>query len=316
MGALYVVSTAGAGKTTICAGIGKYLTDNGRKVGFLKLKAANGDNGDAAFMKQVLGLTDNLVASCDPDKVQEAFTRVAQGIDTVIIEGTIEENQSDSLNQASYEIARALEARVIIVEDYSKQPDPSQNGSGGFGGNLLGIILNKVPVSQLKRVQHVASAQTGMNVLGVLPEDRSLSALTIGELAEGIQGKILNDAEKSNELVESVMLGAMVVDSGLDYFNRKSNKAAIIRGDRPDMQLAALETSTRCLILSGSTAPPLYSVQQKAENRNIPIISTESDATSIVLSIEDAMSKTRFSQEKKLPGLAEIMQHLDLQAVS
>ena len=316
MGALYVVSTAGAGKTTICAGIGKYLTDNGRKVGFLKLTADNGDNGDTAFMKQVLGLTDNLATSCDTDKIREACTKVAQGIDTVIIEGTIGANPDDNLSQASYEIAGALDARVIIVEAYSGQPSPSQNSYEGFGGNLLGIILNKVPVSRLKRVQDEISNQPGMNVLGVLTEDRALSTLTIGELAECIQGKILNNAEKSNELVESVMLGAMVVDSGLDYFNRKSNKAAIIRGDRPDMQLAALETSTRCLVLSGSTAPPMYSVQQKAENRNIPIISTENDTTIIVMSIEDAMSKTRFSQEKKLPRLAEIMQHLNLQAVS
>ena len=319
MGTLYIVSTAGAGKTTICAGIGKHLTDNGRKVGFLKLTADSDSGNDAAFMKQVLGLTDkaeSLVATSNTDKIREACTKVAQGIDTVIIEGTIGANPDDQMSQASHDISGALDARVIIVEAYSGQPSPSQNSYEGFGGNLLGIILNKVPASRLKRVQDEISAQPGMNVLGVLPEDRALSTLTIGELAESIQGKILNDSEKSNELVESLMLGAMVVDSGLDYFSRKANKAAIIRSDRPDMQLAALETSTRCLVLSGSSAPPMYSVQQKAENRNIPIISTENDTTSIVLSIEDALSKTRFSQEKKLPRLAEIMQHLNLQAVS
>ena len=63
------------------------------------------------------------------------------------------------------------------------------------------------------------------------------------------------------------MLGAMVVDSGLDYFGRKSNKAAIIQQDRPDMQLAALETPTSCLVLSGSSQPPIYSVLQKAESQ-------------------------------------------------
>ena len=75
--------------------------------------------------------------------------------------------------------------------------------------------------------------------------------ITVGELAEVIGGKIINHQEKSGEPVENYMLGAMVVDSGLDYFNRKKNKAAIIRQERLDMQLAALETSTICLVLSG-----------------------------------------------------------------
>ena len=87
--------------------------------------------------------------------------------------------------------------------------------------------------------------------VGRTPESRAALAITVGELAEAIGGKIISHPEKSSELVENYMLGAMVVDSGLDYFNRKKNKAAIIRQERLDMQLAALETSTTCLVLSG-----------------------------------------------------------------
>ncbi|MFC1902062.1 DRTGG domain-containing protein, partial [Chloroflexota bacterium] len=155
------------------------------------------------------------------------------------------------------------------------------------------------------------------NVLGVIPEDRALLALTVGELADTIQGKILNNAEKAAELVENFMLGAMVVDSGLDYFGRKDNKAAVVRQDRPDMQLAALETSTRCLVLSGGNEPPAYNVLEKAENRGIPIIATEAATGDIVASIDAALGQGRFTEEKKLPRLAEILrQHLDLKAVS
>ena len=155
-----------------------------------------------------------------------------------------------------------------------------------------------------------------IKVLGVLPEDRVLFAVTVGELADSIKGEVLNNAEKVAEVVESFMLGAMVVDSGLDYFGRKNNKAAVVRGDRPDMQLAALETSTRCLVLSGSKEPPVSSVLQKAENRGIPVISTESAIDDIIAGIEDILGKTRLNQEKKLPKLAEIIkQNLDVQAI-
>ena len=319
--ALYVVSVErAAGKTAICAGVGKSLLGGGKKAGFMK--PAESSNVDAAFMKQVLDLSESLELlspSGDAGKVKEACTRVSQGKDVVIVEGMVGPTPDDSLSKASYEIAKALDARVIIVEGYGPESSRFINSYKGFGENLLGVVLNKVPQSQLKRVQGEASAQfgeAGIGVLGVLPEDRSLFTLTVGELADSIQGKILNSAEKSTELVADIMLGAMVVDSGLEYFGRQANKAAIVRSDRSDMQLAALETSTRCLVISGGTEPPIYSVLYKAENRGVPIILTESNTEDVVTGIEGALGKTRFNQEKKLPKLAEIMQqHLDFQAI-
>ena len=333
MVALYVVSSErAAGKTTICAGVGKHLLGSGKKVGFLKPVIAekgpiDGNDDDAAFMKQVLALPEAIESLCPPigdgralaNKLKEAYAKASQDKDVVIVEGILGPSPDDNLSKASYEIAKALNARVIIVEAYAKPSSKFFDSYKGFGENLLGIVLNKVPKSQLKRVHDEVSTQfgeAGINVLGVLPEDRPLLTLTVGELADCIQGKILNCAEKSVELVEDFMVGAMCVDSGLEYFGRKTNKATVVRGDRPDMQMAALETSTRCLVLSGSTTPPLYSVLQKAENKGIPIILAENDTNTIIMGIEAALGKNRFAQEKKLPRLAELMQqHLNLQAV-
>ena len=318
MVALFIVSAGeAAGKTTICAGIGRYLLGEGKKVGFLKLSAAGGDV-DAAFMKQVLNLTEAVDFICPPasgsGQVVEACSRVSRDKDIIIVEAA-----SGATPEDNYETASKLKAKVIIVENYSDQPK-SIDVYKGFGENLLGVVLNKVPESRLESVRENASAKfgvAGINVLGVLPEDRALYALTIGELAETVQGKIFNNTEKSDELVENFMLGAMVVDSGLEYFGRKTGKAAVLRSDRPDMQLAALETPTRCLVLSGSASPPVYSVLNKAENKGIPVISTENDASAIIAGVEDALGKSRFGQEKKFSRLTEILkQHLDLPTVN
>ena len=310
MVALYVVSAEeAAGKTAVCAGLSRYLLGEGKKVGYLKPAVSEGGaDGDAAFMKQVLGLSDVVNA---PD--------VLQGRDVVLVEAMLGSSPDDAVSRDTYGAAREMQAKAIVVEAYSESVARFTDSYQGFGEGLLGVILNKVPASQLKRLQDEAAKQfgaAGIKVLGVLPEDRVLFAITVGELADSIQGKILNNTEKSVDLVEDFMLGAMVVDSGLDYFGRKSHKAAVVRQDRPDMQLAALETSTSCLILSGSNQPPIYSVLEKAESRGIPIIATESATGDIVASLEDALGKSRFSQEKKLPKLTEVMrQHLDLQTV-
>jgi len=328
--ALYVTSLEGAGgKTTICAGLGKHLLNDGRKIGFFRPIVADSENlpkegtdTDAAFMKQVLSLEEPIDHLCPviseqgnlTSRIKEAYAKVSSGKDVVIVEGIFEQSR------ASYGIVEALDARVIVVEGYSNKLPTARfvNSCKEFGEYLLGVVLNKVPRSQLEAVYGEMSSQfgeAGIRVLGALPEDRVLFTLTIGELAEHLQGEILNCAEKSVELLESFMLGAMSIDPGPEYFGRKANKAVVVRGERPDMQLAALETSTRCLVLTGDTAP-IPVVLHGAEDKGIPIILVKGDIATAVISIEDALGKVRFNQEKKFPRLTEIMeQHFDFQAV-
>ena len=158
-----------------------------------------------------------------------------------------------------------------------------------------------------------------VKTMGSTPENRTRLAITVGELAESIGGRILNNDEKVAELVENYMLGAMVVDSGLDYFGRKNRKAAIIRHDRPDMQLAALETSTACLVLSGSPekSGPVPNVLHKAQSRGIPVIAASATVNDIVTTIEETLLRTRMGQSKKLAALAEAVEkYLDMKALA
>lgn len=325
MAALYITSPqTGAGKTMVCAGLGKNLKSKGKKVGFFKPQVAaiksKETDSDTAFIKRVLSLKEPVEDLCPviggegklASTVKQSYTKVAKGKDIVIVEGVWRQRPGGKLVEASYEVAEALEAKVIIVEAYSddlfktKLADRYQ----GFGQNLLGVVINKVPPSRMEAVQGL-----GGEVLGVIPEDRMLLGLTVAELAELVEGKIVNDVGKSAELVENYMLGALGVDSGLDYFGRKDNKAVVVKGKRPDMQLAALETSTKCLVISGE-GEPIYEVRRSAEDKAIPIIVTDEDAASVMDIIELALGMTKFNQEKKLPRLAEIMkQQIDLEAL-
>jgi BioD-like phosphotransacetylase family protein len=327
LAALYITSSqAGAGKTLVCAGLGKHLKGNGKKVGFFKplvadIKDEKAADSDTAFIKRILSLKEPLEDLCPviggegklATKVKQAYARVAKDKDIVIIEGVWRQRPGGQPVESSYEVARALEAKVIVVEAYSpdlfraKLADKYQ----GFGEHLLGVVINKVPMSRMEAVRELG----GVEVLGVIPEDRTLLGLTVAELAELIEGKIVNDAGKSAELVENYMLGALGVDSGLDYFGRKDNKAVVVKGERPDMQLAALETSTRCLVISGDGSP-IYDVLHSAEKKAIPVIVTDEDTASVMESVEQALGMAKFNQEKKLPRLAEIMkQGFDFKAL-
>jgi len=325
--ALYITSSErGSGKTALCAGLGKHWLDKGKKVGFLKpvisgSKKSSGTDSDAAFIKQVFALAEPADLLCPTfsdagnlkNKINETYGKVSQGKDVVLIEATFDQSQ------ASVDIVAALDARVIIVEDYAGGAARKTASYKEYGKNLLGVVVNKVPGSRLEDVRSELSSQLqkdGATLLGVLPEDRTLLAPTIGELAGYIEGEILSGAEKSAELVENLMLGALTVDSGPYYFSRSDNKAVILKSERTDMQMAALETSIRCLVISGDTElKPV--VLTRAEEKKVPIILAKDDTATIAGKIEEALGKTRFNQENKLPRLDEIMgQHLDLAALS
>ncbi|MDP2729281.1 MAG: DRTGG domain-containing protein [Dehalococcoidales bacterium] len=318
MVALYLTSQEkGSGKTAIAAGIGKHLLGGGKEVGFFKpiiigsQKQSTEGDSDAEFIRQSFFLAEP-VEQLNPvisggsslDSLKEAYAGVSQGKDVVIIEGSSEQYP------AAPGIVKALNARLIIIESYSREPVEIPDGYKSFGESLLGIVLNKVPESRREQVLSQASARldrSGIALLGVIPEDRALLALTIGELVERIQGEIFRGAEQSAELVENIMLGANVVDPGPDYFGRKANKAAIIRSERPDMQMAAMETSTRCLVLAGDT-PLKPVVLYKAEEKNIPIILARDSVAGIIAKIEDTPGKFKFNQDRKLPRLSGILE--------
>ena len=323
MAALYITSSEkGSGKTALCAGLAKQLAAKGKKVGYFKPvtatagSTASGDT-DAQFMKELLSLSEPadllrpIVSSGSnvSAEIKEAYARVAQGKDVVIIEGSSEQYPNAG------QIAAALNARVIVVEEYSNELFKAADSYKRFGQSLLGVVLNKVPKTRMEQAQTEA-AKKGVNLLGALPEDRSLVAITIGELADGIQGQILNDANKSSELVENIMLGALGLDPGPDYFGRKANKAVVLKTERPDLALAALQTSIRCLVFGGS-APASPMVLTTAKDRNTPVIIAKEGVPALVAKIEDTLVKTRFNQLKKLPRLVEIMeQHLSIQKIN
>jgi hypothetical protein len=314
LGVLYIVSAEeAAGKTAICAGIAINLLNAGKKVGYLKPQATekDGRDGDIGFMKRTLGLTDLVNA---PD--------IVGGRDIVLVEARLGAKATDPASKDAYGAAKEMKAKAIAVETYTPDAKGIKYAGlyKGFGDSFLGVIINKVPQNLVKKAREMFAAATAaataaspVKILGIIPENRVLLAITAAELAEGIKGKIINNTENTDELVENYMLGAMTPDSGIEYFGRKARKAAVIRQDRADMQLAALETSTSALVLAGGSQPPIYNVLNKANKKGVPIITTESGITDIVYNIENSLAKTRLNQDKKLAKLEEIVkQNLDM----
>jgi BioD-like phosphotransacetylase family protein len=70
-------------------------------------------------------------------------------------------------------------------------------------------------------------------------------------------------------------------------------------GDRLDIQLAALETSTRCLILTGNLYPSSV-ILSRAEEVGVPVVLVRQDTLTAVEMIDRYRGRMRFHQAKKV----------------
>jgi BioD-like phosphotransacetylase family protein len=338
---LYMVAwEQGGGKTALCVGLGKHLQSHHKRVGYLKPVALTATevspdvDKDARFVHLALSLEEPVEVLCPfylssslalkaelaekdfPRRLLEAYSAVAKDKEIVLLEGWGGLGKDNGLLQASRQMADILDAKVIILVSYSTdlQRGRANLSASKFGQRLLGVVINQVPQGKMESTHTEVVPlfhKERVKVLGVLPEERQLFGVSVAELAEHLQAEVLCCHESLGELVENLMMGALTVDHGIDYFARKDNKAVITRGGRPDIQLAALATSTKCLILSDGVAP-IPQVLHWAEDKGTPILLVKGDTLSTVAKVEETILQARFRQQKKQVKLAQILeQHFD-----
>lgn len=339
MATLYVTSTETfSGKSALCVGIAKRIEQDGLTFSYMKplstgARLADGlVDEDARFFKQAFDLPDSLedmapirlVPSMveeilrgeeQPDfvaKLTTAFERVSAGRDVVVMEGGHNLREGSLIGLPTPRVSDLLGARELVVVKYSdvlQLVDDTLTAHNRLDSSLIGVVLNEIPRQRMPFVQEVikpALEERDVPVLAILPRERLLLSISVGELAEFLSGRFLCCEDKTDELVEHLMVGAMSVDSALTYFRRKPNKAVITGGDRPDIQLAALETSTRCLILTGNLQPSPI-ILGRAEEVGVPMILVRQDTLTAVEIIERYFGKTRFHQEKKVQRFEEML---------
>lgn len=340
MANLYITSIEPvSGKTALCVGIAQRMIRDGLSVGYMKPVSSQAHrvqgkiiDDDAVFVAQILGLKDDpeLLApvALTPEAVEEvltgksavkwqqvlmdAFAKVSKGHDVIILEGGGTLRDGYIVDLGTPHVANLLKAPELVILRYLSNVqvmDDALTAQKRLGDSMLGVVINAVPKLHMQFVQEVitkALAARDIKTFGVIPQDRLLLSISVGEIAAALNGQVLCCPDKMQELVEHLMIGAMSVDSALTYFRRKPNKAVITGGDRPDIQLAALETSTKCLVLTGNIHPSPI-ILGRAEEVGVPVILVNYDTLSTVEIIERFFGKTRFHQEKKLQRFVQML---------
>jgi BioD-like phosphotransacetylase family protein len=179
---------------------------------------------------------------------------------------------------------------------------------------LLGVIINDVPSEQVEVVTTMVSPfleSLEIPVLGVLPRSALLRSVSVNELVHRLKAEVLCRPDRLDLMVESLSIGAMNVSSAMKYFRKSRNMAVITGGDRTDIQLAALESSTQCLILTGHL-PPSPLVLSRAEEVEIPILSVDLDTRTTVEVVDSAFGQVYIHEPIKVQSMMQLMaEHFD-----
>jgi BioD-like phosphotransacetylase family protein len=212
-------------------------------------------------------------------------------------------------------VAASLDAKALLVLRYKVDLlDGAVAAAQALDHSLAGVIVNAVPPSQLAKARGSLAQSLeseGVRVLGIVPQDRVLLGVTVREMAQRLRAKVACAEESLDELVERLMIGAMSVEGALVYFRKHPNKAVVTGGDRPDVQLAALATPTRCLVLTGGFEVDPR-VLARARTTGVPVLVTERDTLAAVEAVHDLFNNSRFHQKAKLDRLESLVaDHVD-----
>jgi hypothetical protein len=349
MKSLYITSVERySGKTAACLAIGLRLKEDGYKVGYLKpvslqpYRLATPDkiytvDEDAIFVQEVLGLTvapwdlspvvittelivNKLTNPGEHDLMQDvkaAYEKAIAGQDILLLEGGGSLREGYVVGLPTPEVAKSLGSKVLAVIQYHDEVrllDDVLTAQTRLGNLLSGVLLNRVTNEAKAFVQDVARPfieDRGIPVLGILPDDRSLNAVTVNDLIRVLKAEVLTKYQRPQALVENFTVGAMTADAALSRFRKYSNKAVITGGDRTDIQLAALETSTTCLILTGNLRPSALVVKQ-AEEFGVMVLLVRQNTMEAIEAIEAVYGKTRLGEKAKLTQYRNLLnEHMD-----
>ena len=330
MSILYVVSDRpGAGKTAVCMALTKLLRAQSRSVVAIKPVADDADDTDAAMYASLLG-EDTLgwpiavaeeMSGGNLDEVSTLIHGLSAENDIVIVEGST--GLAGTLGRI---VCDNVDAKVLVVAGYEASLSHGVVLTTGapYGGRVIGYIINGVTQymgteARANLVPPIAAqaSMRGARVLGLIPEDRCLLGVSVSQIASHLDGELISEEMEEDALVEYLMVGGLSLDPGEYYYGIHDKRAAIVRGDRPDLQMSALGApgSTACLVATGGIAPIEY-VQYEAEQEETPIILVQTDTLDTMAKLDNLLESSSFSHPDKLSrSVALLDEHVDIEGL-
>ena len=305
MSLFYVTSEMSAqGKTATCSSIANLSMKSGLNTSIVKIVTPSTaiDNAVSNYAS-VLPNDIGVVATQLINEASAHLKDLKGSSDLVLVEG----DSSVAIGDQKKFVAET-DANVIVISDYVNGTDCAEYAKS-FGANLKGVILNFVPQYAETNVREYLVPEfesLGVTILGTIAEDRCLLSVSVAQIAEHLGGRFFSGEDLPNVLVKNFMVGGFGMDPGEYVFSTKSDKCVVVRGDRPDVQMSALQTDVSCFIMTNGIDPIEY-VQYESQEEKVPIIVVEKDTLQTMDDVGKLQSEVSFDHPEKLERMSSLI---------
>ncbi len=263
------------------------------------------------------------------DCMCRAFDRAAYLKDYIIVEGTGHAGVGSVFNLSNAEVAKRLNAKVIIVASggIGRPIDEIALNKALFekaGVDIIGAIINKVEPAKMEMIKQycgIGLKRMGIPLLGCIPTEKRLMAPNLNQVVEEVQGRWLNGRDYGGtERIGKVIIGAMAAKGLVDYL--VPGVLIITPGDREDIILSAIaaegiagEKVISGIILTRNVLPHPKLMDMIAKTR-IPVVICSSESYDVASKINNMTVKTQPSDADKIPIIKNlIIENIDLNVI-
>ena len=330
-----------AGKTSFIVGLAKamnqkfsYLKPFGDRLIYRKKRLWD---YDSALITNIFGLeqsSEDMTIGFEHSKLRymydetstktkliEMAHNVVDGDQILLVEGGKDLTYGASVRLDTLSLARYMGGKLIFVV------------SGDEGAILddvtfikknvamteinYGVIINKVCNLEDYNNNHLRDVkEMGVNVLGVIPFENTLTQVPMSYIAEKLQARVIAGDNGLNKRMKHIFVGAGTGEQAAQSpLFQKESKVVITGGDRPDMIVAALDKTTAGLILTNNIIPQ-QNLLSKASDMSIPVLLVPFDTFQAAKQVDDMIPLLTRDDAERINTLHKLIeQYVDLKAL-
>jgi BioD-like phosphotransacetylase family protein len=265
-------------------------------------------------------------------RIRHSFDRASWEKNFAIIEGTGHAGVGSVFDLSNARVARLLQSKVILVTPggIGRPIDEAAVNKALFdaeGVEVIGVIMNKVLPSKYDYISDFGRRgfeRLGLELLGVMPQERMLSEPTLVDVCGVIRGEVLSGNDMLRRRASTVMIGAMQAGNVLDRL--ETNTLLVVPGDREDIILAAIShavagtdphhSNLSALVLSESLRPDSAAIAELIATAPLPIIASPMDSYTIASRIHSMTVKTLPGDSEKIERIQQLVsEHVNVDRI-
>lgn len=347
LGLIAALKAVGVEKVGYCKPVGQKVSTLAKlqvdKDAFLFSKIMDFELTSELHSPVILGKGATAAYLDDPDafdyqeRIRNASRKLQQDNDLVVYEGTGHPGVGSIVNLSNADVAKMVGARVVLVVE------------GGIGNTIdklslslakfrerevevIGVIVNKVWPEKHDKIRYYVGKkldELGVNLLGVVPFDRSLSYPIMRTINYAVSGEFVHFPENFANRIEDIVPGSLIEE--VQDIGRKRNLLLVVSRKRVREALRKLEGMTKRAKTSESPLSGILLTGEHASERprwsssvyeyyinkhRLPVISTELDTLGAVTKINRLEVKINTSTPWKVERAIELIkEYVDLELI-